>query len=78
MPIERANDLHAFKSFVDEQLSGQTVPTVDEVWARWQYENESDEKRAGYCASSESGSGRHAAPWRHRSSRTRCGGRASS
>ena len=28
MPIERENDLHAFKSFVDEQLSGQTVPTV--------------------------------------------------
>ena len=32
MAAERANDLHAFKSFIDEQLtSGEAVPTVDEV-----------------------------------------------
>ncbi len=45
MAIERANDLLAFKSFIDEQLAGETVPTVDEVLARWEYENESDEER---------------------------------
>jgi len=42
---DRANDLHAFKSFIDEQLAGATVPTVDEVLARWAYENQSDEER---------------------------------
>jgi hypothetical protein len=45
MATERANDLHAFKSFIDEQLAGETVPTVDEVLARWEYETESDEER---------------------------------
>ncbi len=45
MPAERANDLHAFKSFVDAQLAGETVPTVDEVLARWEYENESEAER---------------------------------
>jgi hypothetical protein len=43
---ERANDLHAFKSFIDEQLAnGGAAPTVDEVLARWEFENESDEER---------------------------------
>jgi hypothetical protein len=46
MATERANDLLAFKSFIDEQLAGETVPTVDEVLARWDYENESDEEQA--------------------------------
>jgi hypothetical protein len=45
MATERANDLNAFKSFIDEQLSGETVLTVDEVLARWEYENASDEDR---------------------------------
>ncbi len=45
MATERANDLYAFRSFIDEQLTGQTVPTVDEVLARWAYENQSDEER---------------------------------
>jgi hypothetical protein len=45
MATERANDLLALRSFIDEQLSGETVPTVDEVLARWEYENESDEER---------------------------------
>ena len=45
MATERANDLHAFKSFIDEQLAGPTVPTVDEVLARWTCENESNEER---------------------------------
>jgi hypothetical protein len=45
MATERANNLHAFKSFIDQQLAGESVPTVDEVIARWEYENESDEER---------------------------------
>ena len=45
MATDRANDLLAFKSFVDEQLLGETVPTVDEVLARWEYENESETER---------------------------------
>jgi hypothetical protein len=40
MDRERANDLHAFKDFIDDQLAGTTVPTVDEVIARWDCENE--------------------------------------
>ena len=34
MATERANGLHAFKHFINEQLAGETVPTVDEVLAR--------------------------------------------
>ena len=45
MATERANDLHAFKSFIDQQLASGNVPTVDEVVARWEYENETDEDR---------------------------------
>jgi len=39
MATERANALLAFKSLIDEQLAGETIPTVDEVLARWEYEN---------------------------------------
>jgi hypothetical protein len=46
MATERGQDLHAFKSFLDQQLVAETVPTVDEVIARWDYENETDEERA--------------------------------
>ena len=45
MATERANDLHAFKSFIDEQLAGESVPTVDEVLARWDSDNETEEDR---------------------------------
>jgi predicted transcriptional regulator len=45
MSSERANDLHAFRSFIDEQLAGETVPTVDEVLARRACENQSDQER---------------------------------
>jgi hypothetical protein len=46
MATERANDLQAFRSFIDEQLgSRDSVPTVDEVIARWEHENESDDER---------------------------------
>jgi hypothetical protein len=46
MDRERANDLHAFKDSIDNQLAGQTVPTVDEVIARWDSENEAAEEKA--------------------------------
>ena len=46
MATERANDLHAFKSFIDQQLAGESVPTVDEVLARWDSENETEQDRA--------------------------------
>jgi hypothetical protein len=45
MSTERANDLLAFKNFVDAQLAGETVPTVDEVLSLWEFENESEEER---------------------------------
>jgi hypothetical protein len=46
MAAERANDLEAFKGFIGEQLSnGETVPAVDEVRARGDYENESGDER---------------------------------
>ncbi len=45
MATERANDLRAFKCFIDEQLVGETVPTVNEVLARWALENETDDER---------------------------------
>ena len=46
MDSERANDLHAFKDFIDGQLAGQIVPTVDEVIARWDSENETADERS--------------------------------
>jgi hypothetical protein len=46
MATERANDLHAFKHFIDEQLAGENVPTVDEVPARWGSENETAEDKS--------------------------------
>ena len=46
MAAERAEDLHAFKSFVDQQVADEPVPTVSEVIARWGHENQSAEQRA--------------------------------
>jgi hypothetical protein len=46
MATDRANDLHAFKNFIDEQVAAAAVPSVDEVLARWDSENESAEERA--------------------------------
>jgi len=55
MATERAQDLHAFKSFVDQQLANKPVPTVHEVIARWNCETQSDEERAATAqAASES------------------------
>ncbi|QEH34844.1 hypothetical protein OJF2_33890 [Aquisphaera giovannonii] len=45
MATDRANDLHAFREFIDEQLTGDTVPTVDELLARWEYENQDEAAR---------------------------------
>lgn len=40
MATERANDLRAFKGFIDEQLAGEGADlTVEEALARWEYEN---------------------------------------
>jgi hypothetical protein len=46
MGTERAQDLHAFKTFVDQQLADDPVPTVGEVIARWDAENQPNEERA--------------------------------
>jgi hypothetical protein len=41
MAAERANDLQAFKSFIDEQLAtGNADLGLDEALARWKHENE--------------------------------------
>jgi hypothetical protein len=41
MATERANDLQAFKSFIDEQLAtGSADLGLDEALARWKHENE--------------------------------------
>jgi hypothetical protein len=46
MAKERANDLQAYKCFIDDQLaSHDAIPTVDEVIARWEHENESNDER---------------------------------
>jgi hypothetical protein len=45
MDTDRANDLRAFKSFVDQQLADDPVLTVGEVIARWDAENQTDEEQ---------------------------------
>jgi hypothetical protein len=46
MATERANDLQAFRNLIGEQLAnGETVPTVDAVLARWEYENQTGAER---------------------------------
>jgi len=46
MATERSNDLRAFTSFVDQQLSdGEADLTLDEALARWEYENQTDLER---------------------------------
>ena len=39
MATERSNDLHAFKSFIDEQLATGNAD-LDEALARWKHKNE--------------------------------------
>lgn len=46
MATDRANDLHAFRSFIDQQLSnGGADLTLDEALARWEYENAPEDER---------------------------------
>lgn len=46
MPIERGNDLRAFKGFIDKQLAhGGNGLSLDEALDRWEYENSSPEER---------------------------------
>ena len=45
MATERANDLHAFKSFIDEQLATGNAD-LDEALARWKHENEGAKNEA--------------------------------
>jgi hypothetical protein len=46
MATDRANDLLAFKKFIDEQLSnGGAELKLDEVLARWEYENQTPEEQ---------------------------------
>ncbi len=46
MATDRANDLQAFRSFIDDELAhGGAGLTLDEALARWDYENSSEEER---------------------------------
>ena len=46
MATDRANDLQAFRTFIDEGLAdGGAGLTLDEALARWDHENASDEER---------------------------------
>jgi hypothetical protein len=47
MATDRANDLHAFKTFVDEQLASANGAQLklDEALARWEQENETDKRQ---------------------------------
>ncbi len=43
MAIDRANDLQAFKSFIDRQLEqGGSLPTLEQALVLWDYENTSE------------------------------------
>jgi hypothetical protein len=45
MATERANDLQAFKSFIEEQLAvGKAELGLDEALACWRHENEGEER----------------------------------
>ncbi len=53
MATERANDLHAFKSFIDEQLAtGNADLGIDEALARWKHENEEAKEESGPTSTS--------------------------
>ncbi len=46
MAIERANDLRAFKGFIDAKLATRGAEiTVDDALVQWEAENQSDEER---------------------------------
>jgi hypothetical protein len=46
MATERLNDLRAFKTFVDEKLSGgEASLTLDDALSYWEFENQTEEER---------------------------------
>ncbi len=45
MAAERTNDIRAFKNFIDDQLTGGALPTVDEIQVHCASENETAEER---------------------------------
>jgi hypothetical protein len=45
MARERADDLRAFRRFIDRPLANGTVPTLGEALARWDVENASEDER---------------------------------
>jgi hypothetical protein len=46
MAAERANDLRAFRQYIDQQLSnGGAEMTLDEALINWEVENQTDEER---------------------------------
>lgn len=46
MITERANDLIAFKGFIEQKLAnGEVGLTLEEALDLWEYENQSDEER---------------------------------
>jgi hypothetical protein len=46
MATDRANDLRAFKGFIEEKLSdGGADLTLDEALVHWEIENQTDEER---------------------------------
>jgi hypothetical protein len=46
MATDRANDLRAFKHYIDEQLSnGGAEMTLDEALIHWETENQTDEEK---------------------------------
>jgi predicted transcriptional regulator len=47
MATERANDLHAFRTFIEERLASANGAELklDEALARWEHENETDKER---------------------------------
>jgi hypothetical protein len=51
MATERANDLHAFKTFIDEQLAIGATLNLDEALARWKHENEGAKNKASLISS---------------------------
>jgi hypothetical protein len=46
MATERANDLRAFRQYIDEQLTnGGSELTLDDALVNWEVENQTDEER---------------------------------
>ena len=47
MTTQRANDLRAFRQYIDQQLTnGGAEMTLDDALLNWEFENQTDEERA--------------------------------